>query len=379
MHSSDKLDAKRVKLLAPILCLWAVAMAGPAQGQVDADVQEAYDTYVKEQMPGVGVEMLQAAKEEGTVLVYTPTSAFNNAVIEAFQERFPFVHPELVQISDGALLQRWSAEQEAGAHLADVLLSSSERTVHAAAEKGWCDSYTPTVDAAYPDSAKLPGLVYRHSAITLVITFRPEEMSEEDLAAVRSWETLGDPRWSGMRFGWIDPQAGGSAVFAEVVLYKLYGTKLWEDHVANVDSVAITGGGSQTVDAVLRGEVDLSGPIGSSNPYEALSKGAPVGFSIPSPTIVSPSVGCISQDSPHPNAAHFLWEFILSNDGQEVMFPYSGVTFKSDLTPSTPEIYADKPWFHPADMSTIVQITQDEVSALTDTAKAEWDRIFKAQ
>ncbi len=359
-----------------VLSVGVAACGGDDGGGGATDPQGVYDEFVSQKMPGVTLEMLQAAQKEGKVTFYTSTNLASNAVAQAFEKRFPFIKVEQVQIAGGALTERFAAEQRAGTHAADVLNTSSEPTVLKFARQGMCEKYTPTSDAAYPADTKVPGLVYRWNGTVQGIAYVDGKLNEEDVKALENWSTLGDARWKDKVFGWIDVAAGGTSEFVNIYFYREYGDKLWTDHKAGTKSVKVFGGTNPTTQALIRGEVDVTGPVGISAPYEMLTSGAPIAWSAPKPTLAVPAAGCIGAKPPHPNAAKLMWDFILSDAGQDAMAPFGSLSYKQGFQPTDPEQLRDKSWYKPADPGSVVKIPEAELARDRETVITDWRKVF---
>lgn len=349
---------------------------GDADAGASDEVQAVYDDYVADAMPGVDIELVRAAAEEGSVVFYTSTNLASNAVGAAFGERFPFIDVEQLQLAGGTLTERFAAEQAAGTHAADVLNTSSEPDVIAFADQGYCEEYTPSSDDRYSDEDKVPGLVYRWNGTVQGIAYLADSLSDEEIESLATWETLTDDIWEGKVFGWIDAAAGGTTVFVNTYFYNEYGTDLWQQHQDIVEQVNVYGGTNPTTQALLQGEIDITGPVGISAPYEMFSDGAPVQWASPTPTLAVPAAGCIAAEPPNPNAARLLWEYVLSDEGQAAIAPYGSVSFLQDFEPPELAELADQDWYQAPDAESVVQIPEEELAATRETVINEWRSIF---
>jgi iron(III) transport system substrate-binding protein len=67
-------------------------------------------------------ELIEAAKQEGTLVYYTANFAeVERQVVAAFNKRFPFVQVEMVRAPGGQLITRVKTEAAAGKLAADVV------------------------------------------------------------------------------------------------------------------------------------------------------------------------------------------------------------------------------------------------------------------
>lgn len=349
----------------------------PGGSGVDDDVQQAFDEVVSQRMPGVDIELVQAAKDDGRVVYYTSTNLANNEIAQSFGQDFPFITVEHIQLAGGSLNERFAAEQSSGTHAADVFNTSSEPGVLEFVELGYCEEYTPTVDASYPDEAKVQGLHYRWGGTEQGIAYVQGSLDDEELAALSTWEGLLDERFNDEIFGWIDVAAGGTTVFVNTFFYQEYGADFWRDHQQLVAGTNIYGGTNPTTAALLQGEIDITGPVGISAPYDIWAEGAPIAWIVPTPTLAVPTGGCMAQNPPNPSAAALLWEYILSDHGQTLMAPYGMASYKSDIgTVELPEDLTAEPWYQPSDLSQIVEIPEAELAELREEVIDEWRAVF---
>jgi iron(III) transport system substrate-binding protein len=349
--------------------------AGGDKGGGD-EVQAVYDDYVKEGMPGVEVDLVRAAAEEGKVVFYTSTNLASNAVAEAFRKRFPFIAVEQLQLAGGTLTERFAAEQAAGTHAADVLNTSSEPDVRAFAEKGYCEKYTPSTDSRFSAGDKVPGMVYRWNGTVQGIAYLADSLKPEQVASLDTWDTLTSDVWNGAVFGWIDAAAGGTTVFVNTYFYNEHGTDLWKEHKGLVEKVNVYGGTNPTTQALLQGEIDVTGPVGISAPYEMFSEGAPVRWASPKPTLAVPAAGCVAAKPPHPNAAKLLWSYVLSDEGQAAIAPYGSVSYLKDFKAPKIKDLEGEDWYKSPDAASVVNIPEEQLSKSRETVINEWRAIF---
>lgn len=311
---------KQAPIVPALLVTIGMASASYAQ-TISPDVQKAYDDYVKDKMPGFSIEDVQKAKEEGKLTYLLPNSNSNVAAIKAFQERFPFITITPLQMSGGSAAERFLAEQRAGHKGIDVVNLTDEIILVDAAKEGLCEEYVPSNDAAYPESAKQAGkgLTYRYGGLLMGIVFDPSRLSAEQINSLSNWSALLDDTWKGESIGWINPNAGGSVVFANVYLHQKFGAEFWKKHRELVGSLNVYEGTNALTQAVLQGEVNVTGPASTGGPQGLWDRGAPIGWIVPKPTMAVPMAGCIAKGAPNMAAARLFWDWLLSDEAQIVM------------------------------------------------------------
>jgi len=368
---------KRAPIALAIFISCGMVSASYAQ-TISSDVQKAYDEYVKHNMPGFEIADVQAAKEDGTLTYLLPNSNSNVAAIKAFQERFPFVKVTPLQMSGGSAAERFLAEQRAGHRGIDVVNLTDEIILVDAAKEGLCEQYVPSTDSSYPASAKQAGegLTYRYGGLLMGIVFDPNKLTSEQISSLSNWSALLDPVWKGGTIGWINPNAGGSVVFANVYLHQKYGAQFWKNHRELVGRLNVYQGTNALTQAVLQGEVDVTGPASTGGPQGLWERGAPIAWAVPKPTMAVPMAGCIARGAPNLAAARLFWDWLLSDEAQIVMGDLGSFTYKQGLKLKAPEKLAAEPWFRPVDYTDAVDISNETLKAERQAVSDAWHAAF---
>jgi len=346
------------------------------EGKYDNDVRSAYQ-YVQQAMPGVSVDLLAAAKTEGKVSFYTVTNPGNDAVLKAFREKFPFVSVDIVQLPGGPLTERYLAEQRAGQHLADVLQTTSRTTTMSLVKENLVGEYTPTSASALPADRVIAGKVYPYQASTIGVAFREDDLTKQQVDALSTWSALTrSDLWSGKKFGVLDVAAGGSTLLVNALFYKEYQDKVWK--TLNGVGANIYGGTNPATEALLQEEIDIVAGASSSGFFSGREQGAPVAWTIPTPTLLLPTDVMLAPQAPHQNAAKLLLEFILSKDAQELYTQFGGVSLRTDFSPSgRPKVVEGAEWYKDPDMKNVYAITDDQLASIKDAVTKGWNAVFK--
>jgi iron(III) transport system substrate-binding protein len=371
--------SRRLAFVAGIAVLASVltACGSSSASSGGSDVQKAYDDFVKAGIPGLPQSLLEQAKTEGAVTLYSLTVM--DAAVADFKKLFPFIKVNYVAISGAQLNARIAAERNAGKDTQDVV-ATDEATIRKFVASNDCESYTPTSDAAFPANDKVAGKAYRWGSAEVGIAYNTSALSAEDQAALKTvtWQTLVDQRWSGKKFGWIDFNAGFSAVLPNYYFYTEYGPDFFAKHVAVAGKPHIYGGTAPLTQALVQGEIDMSGPITMLPPYTSWSQGAPVAWTVPTPVLATNSMGCILSKAPHPAAAKVLWEYLLSERGQEKLAPGGNLSSRQgfDLTKALPSKLTSEPWFTAPEISTAYEYLPADVTAKSKPAGAAWESVM---
>ena len=339
----------------------SLAITGTARA-ADGDVQTAYDGFVKAGIPGLSIDLVQQAKQEGTVTLYS-LLLLDGAVAD-FSKLFPFVHVNHVKLTGAVLSSRIAAERGAGKKIQDVI-ATDEATARTLVAQKQCLPYTPTSDQDYPDSTKIPGIAYPWDSAELVIAFNTSALNAGDQAALKhaTWDTLADARWKGKKFGWNDVTAGfTTGTLPNYYFYTTYGADFYRKHVALGGRPQLYASGGPLMSAMTQGEIDMSGPLTLSSIYPTWIAGAPVGWTVPTPILAGNELGCILTDPPHPAAAKLFWEYLLSVQGQVIQATLGNLSARKDVDPAAglPAKLTGESWFAVPDVGKVYHYqTQD--------------------
>ncbi|MFI7495324.1 ABC transporter substrate-binding protein [Kocuria sp. M4R2S49] len=226
-------------------------------------------------------QMYAAAVEDGqtTVNVYTPLTATWPAVFEAFQERFPDIRVEPLQIVGAELDTKVSQEQASGQRIADAVITGDTGAV-ALAERDYFTEFRPfnteelTGD---PQFSLEEGTLTAVSASPRGLVY---DTRQDPGVVPESWEDLLDPALKG-KITMTDPATdGGGMQWADLVLNEDSLGKDYLEKLADQD-VVIASNTAECHNAVVQGRayVCLMGAMGN---YQTLSgDGAPVEITYP--------------------------------------------------------------------------------------------------
>lgn len=318
---------------------------GPDVGStIDDDVQAAFDT-ISGEMPGVTVDLVQAAKNEGTVVYYHLANPGNAAMISAFQRTFPFVQVEEFESTGGGLVERYQTEAAAGQVAADIFMGSSVPDVDRWIDQGLVMEYVISNDAEFPDAYKRSGFRYPTSFSTVGIGWNTEQatLTDAQIEGLSSWDGLTDADLlNSNRVGILNIAAGGIAQTAYYIMQQEWGDEIFEALSAK-DDLLIYGGSAPMGAALQSGEIAIAAGISDTTLYASFNDGAPVQWVYPEPVAIAPYVQFISADAPHPNAGRLFQEFVFTYSGQHAFASVSTPSFREDVGNLQP--VASEPWF----------------------------------
>lgn len=337
------------------------------------DVQQAYDSFVKRELPNVPIELLRAAKQEGTVANYMLVPDFNKVLVEAFEKTFPFVKVQLTNLNGGALLAKFLSEARAGQNSADIVQPSSVTDAQQAVNEQFAMNYKVTAEPQLDMTHGVPGQVYPATGEVLVIAYNSQKTNDADAALLGQWEGLLNQRWDGKRFGVVEVQAGGTSQLVNYYFFKQYQDRMWQ-RIAQ-SGYAIYPGGNPAIDAVISGENDLAVGVPGSLAVGKLRTGAPLRWKNPRDWLVTPYVQFINAKAPHPNAAKLFQEFTFSPTGQAVFGQFGGISLRTDVKSEAD--FTKQPWYEAPDPSKVWSYADKELGATMPEITKQWRTIIK--
>jgi len=299
----------------------------------------------------------EAAKKEGTVLVYANSSKVEKAA-EAFMELYPEINVQAYDLGGDDVLMKTLEEQKAGAFTGDVWFSSGGADlVGQVLPKNYVWRFVPDSTAAYtPEQYTQPLLMSRFG--TSVFAYNSE--LNDTCPITNIWE-LTQPEWKGKFF--IEDPLNDASTLSKLITFAFHADEVKQAYVDLYGSEPVLDADTPDAGWLWLKRFAQNGPIpqpggdevdsafatpGMTESYMALtsySNMADVQEGIlafepcwgiqPKLGVQSQSyVGIINQ-APHPNAAKLWIKYITSPDGRKPWARFG--TYFPDSTYEVPE------------------------------------------
>lgn len=278
--------------------------------------------------------LLEGAKKEGAVSLYTGMIV-NQAVrpvLDAFGAKYPDIKAEYWRGDSAILLQKYFTEVRAGNVQADVVESGNVAgplqevgasiPFRSPSAEGYSSGYVDPKNQWVATRVSYFGTAYNTKTVP-------------DAQAPKTYDDLLDPKWKG-RMSWRAGNDSGAPLFILNVLLK-YGDKAGEDYLKKLSAqqvVNYTNSARALVDAVGRGEYDLSLNIFAHHPLISKKVGAPLDVRMMDPIPSNINTIHLVKGVKHPHAAMLLIDFMLSKEGQTVLL-------EADYQPAHPSVDLD--------------------------------------
>jgi len=270
--------------------------------------------------------LVEGAKKEGSLTLYATTPVdYMRAIIAGFEKKYG-VKVNFWRASSEAVLQRILTEARAGTASFDVAESIAP-PMEALHREGVLQAVKAPIQA---DLRPWAVPAHREWAATqlylFVQAYNTKQIKKEDLP--KTYADLLDPKWKGK----LSIEANDEAWFVEVIkqLGEEKGLKFWRDLVAT-NGLNVRSGHSLLNNLVAAGEVPLGLTVYNTDPLNMMKKGAPIDWFVIEPAIaISNGIG-VARRAPHPHAAVLFYEYLLSEEAQQVLANIGYVTSRSKM------------------------------------------------
>jgi iron(III) transport system substrate-binding protein len=258
-------------------------------------------------------KVLEGAKKEGKVVVYTSLNTKDSVPIsEAFEKKYG-VKVELWRSSSEKVLQRAVTEARAGRHSVDSFeLNGPE--LEAMWREGLLDRYFSPQAKNMPQSAFAKNGAYVADRFNFfTIGYNTNLVKPNDVP--KTYQDLLDPKWVGK----IGIEASDTDWFGSLVhaMGEEKGMAFFR-RLADMKPQVRTGH-TLMAELVASGEIPLAVDIYNHNAERLKKKGAPIEWKPLAPTFGRPNGVAAAKNAPHPHAALLFVDFMLSLEGQKLL------------------------------------------------------------
>ena len=240
---------------------------------------------------------------------------------DAFNEKYPDVAVNYVQGWPGAIHSRMTSERDAGEPTADVVMISLSLQL-VLQEEGFLEAYDSPEASAYPDIYKDPDGYWTTVVLLPMLQVRNTDLVPDNEVPT-TIDELVDPKWNGkatihdLTLGTVGTQYFGS-------LKESMGQAAWESFIerlaTNVEPIR-SPSFEGIIAPVASGEQSIALNVYMHDFLSKKNNGAPVeSFTIDGVPVLTTFIpASLVADAEHPVAAKLFIDFILSEEGQEMV------------------------------------------------------------
>lgn len=288
-------------------------------------------------------KLIEGARKEAQLVWYTSTSIEDSkSLVDAFNKKYPFVRAEFFRAGSAALLNRVVNEARIGKILFDVVAIRGLET-HQLIQGNLLQPYFSPESDAYPPGFKHPkGLWVDYFDAYQVVGYNTRLVPRDQIP--KSYDDLLHPRWKGK-------------IGMDEDLYSWYGAMVqkWGKERARkfmkglaAQEVQLRAGQTLVAQLLAAGEFTVAMVL-AHRIEKMKERGAPVEWvTTLDPIAASLHPIGLAAKAPHPNTGKLFIDFVLSKEGQKVVFETgrtparSGIDAKMDaknlkLYPVPPE------------------------------------------
>ena len=309
-----------------ISCLLFCATAGVAHGQVPAGYPADY------------AKILEAAKKEGKVVVYSTTDAkLVQGLIKDFEAAFPGIKVEYTDMNSTEVYSRFTSENAANATSADALWSSSMDLQLKLANDGLAMTYKSPEASALPEWAKWKDMVYATTFEPIAIVYNKRLVAADEVPKTHAdftklltgkaekfqkKVTTYDAEKSGVGFMLVNQDAKLDPAFWDLV--KAMGARQ-----VNLQSSTAT-----MMERVASGENLIGYNILGSYALTRAKKDPSIGIAFTTDyNLVLSRLAFVAKNAKNPNAAKVFLDYLLSKRGQTITAQQAELfSIRTDIT-----------------------------------------------
>ena len=281
------------------------------------------------------------AMEDKLVIVTSFPEDLTSVFQAAFERRHPGTRVEVLNKKTSAGVKY--IQETAGSNTTDLFWVSAPDAFGVLKGKGLLQKYQPKSEGIPDMIGSFPindpdGYFFGFAASGYGIMYNTRYIKAKDLPVPKEWDDLKDPVYFG-HVGMSAPSRSGTTHLTVEAILQGEG---WDKGWATMKEMAgnfktITERSFGVPDGVNSGEFGL-GIVIDFFGFSSKASGFPVEFVYPTITALVPANVGIVKDAPHPQAAAAFIDYLLSDEGQELLFDP-----KIQRLPVNPAIYAKAP------------------------------------
>jgi iron(III) transport system substrate-binding protein len=278
-------------------------------------------------------KIIDEAKKEGKLVFYTVlTLPDSQALLKGFQQKYPFIEPELFRLGAEKMRTKILTEARAGRHFFDATSMDVVENGVLQAQRIFAPYKASGRDAIAAGLKDEEGYWTAIYVRQFVLAYNTRLVSEKEVP--KDWPEILGAAWKG-KIGMDSEETEWYAALAEY-----WGREKARKFLRGLaaQNPGLHQGHTLIAKLTLAGEFPLS--IAHASRIEQLKGvGAPLDWvDTVDPVVTSPSVVSLSAHAPHPNAARVFIDYALSYEGQKIMRDSFRVPARSDLPPLTKKL-----------------------------------------
>ena len=279
-------------------------------------------------------KIIDAAKKEGE-LAWWSTIAQDQSqkLVDEFMKRYPFIKASYWRSGSMGLHNKIMLEARAGQSNWDVVSQTTPEFIFELKQKKLIAVYdSPERRYFSSDLKDKDGYWTGTYALPTGLGFNTQQVKREDVP--KTYKDLLNPKWKG---GKISVDDENYEIL--VGLSEAWGKKAAQEYLKALaaQKPAIGRGATQRTQMLAAGEFPLA--ISYTHTVEwSKSQGTSVDWVNLEPVVIKFDGIMLGAKAPHPNAGKLFIDFVLSQQGQELLQSFRRVTLRKDVDPDPPRL-----------------------------------------
>src|SRR5215469_10696855 len=260
---------------------------------------------------GANPKIIEAAKQEGKVSYYTTmTLSQSKKIVDRFQQKYPFIQPELFRGGGDEVLNRIQNEARGNFYAWDVVSTRGDSVLTLRDGKLITSYRSPESRFISKDMVDDEGYWTAYYVNPYVLGYNTKLVKKDEVP--KTYEQLLDPKWKGKKIS-LDDSAYGLLAGLMRAWGKEKAVAFFKKLAAQEPIVTI--GNTNRVQLAMAGEYPLIIAYAPTIQRET-SKGHPMDWVPLEPVPVQVNPLMLAAKAPHPNAAKLFIDFLLSKEGR---------------------------------------------------------------
>jgi iron(III) transport system substrate-binding protein len=258
--------------------------------------------------------LIEGAKKEGELSLYSSLTAEDLADLNGAFEKKYGIKVKLWRAASDTILQRALTEAQANRFDADVVDVSTPMLEAMHRERMLVPVASPYLAELIPQALPAHREWVGTRLNVFVHAYNTSLVKKEDLP--KTYDDLLDPKWKGK----LSIEATDEDWFATLVaaMGEKKGLQLFRD-IKATNGLSVRKGHTLLTKMVASGEVPFALTVYNFTADQLKQKGAPLDWYVMSPAIARANGLGVMRRAPHPNAAVLYYDFIISDEGQQIL------------------------------------------------------------
>ncbi len=311
-----------MKIISLIILLVSI-LASPFATASDPAVVSAIAQYSG---PDRAQRLLEGAKREGELTLYTSLTVEDMTVInEAFEKKYG-VKVKMWRAGADKVLQRAVTEANGNRFVVDVAEVGTMELEALHREKLLVAVKSPFHADLIPQAVPAHHEWVASRLNVFVHAYNTSKLKKEDRP--KTYQDLLQPKWKGK----LGIEAADEDWFATLVsaMGEEKGLKLFRDISAS-NGFSVRKGHTLLTNLVAAGDVPFALTVYNFTAEQVKQKGAPLDWYVMPPAVARANGLAVARQAPHPHAAILYYDFMISEEGQQILAKRDFVTTSSKI------------------------------------------------